>query len=253
MKLATRSAYQIVTKKGLYRARKVIKQTNLLVISDRSEAVNAAIDSVLHHRKLLEVYIDHNPGYQYALSPVKVEEDAPRVVKMAAEAVEMAKVGPMAAIPGALAELAVEAMKSYGGSTNIVENGGEMAGYSMSPINIGIHAGPSVLSDRIGFHLREKDFPIGIATSSATVGHALTFGEADAAVVIADSASIADATATAVCNAVRGKDVGASIQRGLRVAKMLPIRSALIIRGKRIGTVGKLPKILRIDEHASEL
>jgi ApbE superfamily uncharacterized protein (UPF0280 family) len=68
----------------------------------------------------------------------------------------------------------------------------------------------------VGFLLSPFDFPIGIATSSATVGHALSFGEADAAVIVADTASIADAVATAVCNAVRGNDYEASIQKGLK-------------------------------------
>jgi hypothetical protein len=93
----------------------------------------------------------------------------------------------------------------------------------------------------------EEDFPIGIATSSGTVSHALNFGVADSATVIADTACLADACAKAVCNAVKGDDVEASVQSGLEVAESLSvIRCALVIRGRFAGMVGKAPKILSI-------
>ena len=41
---------------------------------------------------------------------------------------------------------------------------------------------------------------MGICTSSGTVGHSLSFGKADAVVVTAGSATLADAAATAICN-----------------------------------------------------
>jgi len=189
-----------------------------------------------------------------SLDPVRISETAPRIVGLAADAAEIAGVGPMAAIPGALAELAVENMLLHCASTSLVENGGEISAVSSVPLNVGIYAGTSPLSGRIGFHLTAEDFPIGIATSSATVSHALNFGEADAAVVIADTASLADAAAKAVCNAVRGSDFEASIQFGLEKAETIPcVRSALIIRGKYVGTVGKLPKLLRLSGDIGQL
>jgi len=182
-----------------------------------------------------------------SLDPIKVEYEAPSVVKLAAEAAEIAGVGPMAAIPGALAEVAVREMIRQGALVNVIENGGEIAGLSSLPINVAIYAGSSPLSGYVGFQLIPDDFPVGVATSSATVSHALNFGKADAAVVIADSASMADAAAKAVCNAVQGDDEEASVQSGLEVAETLsPVRSAIVIRGKHIGTVGKLPTLLSL-------
>jgi len=52
-----------------------------------------------------------------------------------------------------------------------------------------------------------------LATSSATVSHAVSFGEGDAVVVYAESAALADAAATRICNAVKGEGE-AAVQKG---------------------------------------
>jgi len=240
--------------RGLYRERRVIKQSNLLIISDTLQGISVASNSVALHRKSLERYIEYRPDYKSSLEPIDVEDDAPRVVKLAAFSAELADVGPMAAIPGALAEIAVEDMVRQGSSVSLVENGGEIACISNKPINVGIYAGPSPLSGRIGFQLLSDDSPIGIATSSATVSHALSFGNADAAIVIARSAALADAAATAVCNAVKGFDAEASVQSGLEVAETIPkVRAAVVIRGRYIGKIGKLPRLLKLNGNLDDI
>lgn len=244
----------IQLRNGLYRIRRVVKQSNLLLVSNQPKALDSALSSVVYNRFFLESYLDHYPSYRFSLAPVRVEESAPRVVRLAASAAEVAGVGPMAAVPGALAELAVEAMCRQGSRVSLVENGGEIAAVSVAPINVGVYAGNSPLSGRIGFHLTAEDFPIGIATSSASVSHAINFGEADAAIVVADTASMADAAAKAVCNAVRGIDIEASVQSGLEAAEAIPnIRSALVIRGGFAGTVGRLPRLLKLNGGIDEL
>jgi len=238
----------------MYRVRKRIKQSNLLVISDSHQAIDAAFTSVIRHRAALEAYMRSHPIFQLALDPVVVDSDAPRLVQLAAGAAEIAGVGPMAAIPGAIAELAVETMLSTGSSVNLVENGGEIAATSTSPLNVGVYAGRSAFSGRVGFSLSPLDFPLGIATSSASVSHALNFGLADAAVIVADTASMADAVAKAASNAVSGDDCEASVQSGLEaVEKIGHVRGALIIRDRFIGIVGKLPKLIRVEGTGEEM
>jgi hypothetical protein len=217
------------------------------VISDKTEAIEIVQKSILHHRNLLEDYLKKYEELKFSLDPLEVGEDAPIIVKLAASAAKNAKVGPMAAVPGALADLAVSAVSKKGAKVCLVENGGEISAFSNQSIKVGIYAGNSSLSSRIGFVLSPKEFPLGISTSSASVGHALTFGEADAAVAFAQTASVADAAATAICNAVRGKDVKKSIKSGLDLAESIPgVKSSLIIRGDYIGATGKLPKLLRL-------
>jgi hypothetical protein len=79
------------------------------------------------------------------------------------------------------------------------------------------------------------------------VSHALTFGEADAAVAVADTAALSDASATAICNAVKGNDVETSVQAGLETAeKIRGLRGALVVRGRYVGSIGRLPRLLNL-------
>lgn len=240
--------------RGLFRLRRIIEQSNVLAISDQASAIQSGMESIVYNRAQLEQYIRRRPIYALSLDPLQIEESAPEVVKLASLAAAAAQVGPMAAIPGALAELAVRDMVLEGASVSLIENGGEIAATSTQPLIVGVYAGASPLSGRIGFHLVLEDFPIGIATSSATVSHALNFGEADAAVVVADTASLADAAAKAVCNSVVGKDTEASVQSGLERVESIPrVRGALVIRRNYVGTVGKLPRLIKLNGTREEL
>ncbi|MEM2897656.1 MAG: hypothetical protein QXG01_08870, partial [Candidatus Bathyarchaeia archaeon] len=160
------------------------------------------------------------------------------IVKLAAKTAGMAGVGPMAVVSGALADLALEAMLDHGAFVGVVENGGEIAANSILPLSVAIYAGNSPLSGKFGLQASLEGFPIGIATSSSTVSHAIA---------IADTASLADAGAKRICNSVRG-DIEGSIRSGLEAAKSLGfIRGAIVIRGGRIGIIGKLPKFITIE------
>jgi len=234
--------------RGLYRARRRIGESNIFVISDIAEGIDAAFRSVMENREQLKSYIELNPSYRFSLSPVEIDERLqPRLASLAASSASLANVGPMAAIPGTIADLAVESMLEHGCSVSVVENGGEISAVSSIPLVVAIYAGKTPTSGKIGFLLERSDFPIGIATSSASVSHALSFGEADAAVVVSDSASMADAAATRVCNEVRGEGEEEAIEAGLRTAKVIPcVRGALIVKGSHIGFVGSLPKIVKL-------
>jgi len=234
--------------RGLFRARRVISQSNLLFLSDLPTAIDQGAESVLLNRTLLEEYLRRHRIFLYSLIPIEVDEEAPRVARLAADAALAAGVGPSAAIPGAIADLALEEMLACGASVCLVENGGEIAAKSRRPLNVAIYAGDSPLSSRVGFRLEPEDFPVGIGTSSASVSHAFSFGEADAAVAVTDTAALADASATAICNAVAGDDAEASVQAGLDAAEKIPLlRGALVIRGEYVGSVGRLPRLLNIS------
>jgi ApbE superfamily uncharacterized protein (UPF0280 family) len=223
-------------------------------LSDQKTAISVAIESFLANRERLDDYIRIHQDYEFSLIPMRVEASAPRVVRMAAEASEIAEVGPMAAIPGALADLAREDMMATGASVCLVENGGEISVRSNRPMKVGVYAGRTGLSGRFGFLLEPEDLPLGVSTSSATVSHALNFGESDATVIFANNAAAADAAATAISNAVSGKDVEASVQNGLETSRKIGgVRGALIIRGECIGTAGMLPKIFRVEGSLGEL
>lgn len=230
----------------LTRVTYTIKQSKLTIETDNPRTVKIAINSVKKNREKLEAYIRKNPEFLTSHTPLEVR-GAPEIVHTMARAALEAGVGPMAAVAGALADHAVEAMLPSA-KVAVVENGGEISAQSNTQIIVGILAGFSSLSGRIAFKLKPGDFPIGIGTSSGTVGHAISFGEADAATIIADNAALADAAATAVGNAVKGGDVEKSVQKGLETAETIRgVRGSLIIRGEYAGMVGKLPQLVRIE------
>ena len=181
----------------------------------------------------------------YTLKPIPAPEK-PLVAKLMAEAAEKAGVGPMAAVAGAIADLAVNDMIQAGCEVAVVEDGGEISAQSNMPVDVAVAAGEEPLSKRFGFRLTE--FPIGVATSSGRFSHALSFGDAEAATVFCKNASLADAAATAVGNVVKGEDVEAAIKAGIRTGLSIEgVEGVLIIYKGQVGTAGKIPQIIKVE------
>jgi ApbE superfamily uncharacterized protein (UPF0280 family) len=222
-----------------------LKESQCTIISDKQQAIKAAIESIKRNHQELELYVRANPKFLYTLTPIMAPEK-PRVARLMALAAEKADVGPMAAVAGAIADLAVEDMTREGCEVAVVEDGGEISAVSNRPIDVAVVAGEELLSKRFGFRLTE--FPIGVATSSGRFSHALSFGDAEAATVFCKNAALADAAATAVCNIVKGEDAQVGIQAGLnRGLSIEGVEGVLIIYKDQVGTAGKLPQMIKID------
>jgi ApbE superfamily uncharacterized protein (UPF0280 family) len=229
----------------LHREPFTLKESQCHIIADKPEGIQAAKNSLKHHRLQLEAYIKTNPTFLHTLKPIPAPPE-PLVAKLMAKAAEKASVGPMAAVAGVLADLAVREMLSTGCEVAVVENGGEISAMSNAPIDVAVSAGDEPLSKRFGFRLTE--FPIGIATSSGRFSHAFSFGDAEAATVFCKNAGLADAAATAVCNVVKGKDCQAAIQAGLnRALSIQGVEGVLIIYKGFTGTAGKIPEIIKVE------
>ncbi len=221
------------------------KETKGTITTDNEAAIEAAISSIKHHRSRLETYVRTHPKFLHSLKPIHVEK-GPTIVRLMAEAAELANVGPMAAVAGVLADLAVKDAVSKGAKIAVVENGGEVYAVSNTPINVALAAGDSPLSKSIGFRL--EDFPIGVATSSGLYSHALSFGEAEAVTVFAVNAGVADAAATAVGNLVKGEDWRKAVECGIVKALSIEgVRGVLILYRGLVGKAGQIPKLLKIS------
>jgi ApbE superfamily uncharacterized protein (UPF0280 family) len=231
--------------KNLHREAFTLKESQCHVIADTQAGIQAAKTSLKQNRQQLEAYIETNPTFLHTLKPVAVPPD-PLVAKLMAEAAEKAAVGPMAAVAGVLADLAVKDMVSAGCKVAVVENGGEISAVSNEPIDVAVAAGDEPLSKRFGFRLTE--FPIGIATSSGRFSHAFSFGDAEAATIFCKNAGLADAAATAVCNVVKGEDCQVAIQAGISKALSIQgVEGVLIIYKGFTGTAGRIPQIIKVD------
>ena len=221
-----------------------IKQTIVTILAKEQRHIEAAKQAILHHRAGLESYISRNPVFAISLEPVPINSPAPEVVERMAEASERVDVGPMAAVAGTLATLALEAMLDAGASFGVVDNGGDIAMYTDEGdenLLIGIYA-PGL--EDVAFELPPTNGIMGICTSSATVGHSISFGEADAATVISQDVSLADACATRL-----GNSVGDTLEEGvfecLSGIKDL-IDGALVVKDGKLAMFGSLPQIVRV-------
>ncbi len=234
--------------KNMFKQAFTFKDSNCILIADKQEGITTAQASLKNNRTLLEDFIDSHPKFSWTLKPVTAPKE-PLAAKLMAEAAQRADVGPMAAVAGVLADLAVKDMIATGCEVAVVEDGGEVSAASIMPIDVALAAGEEPLSKKFGFRL--ADFPLGVATSSGRFSHALSFGDAEAATVFCKEAGLADAAATAVGNVVKGEDTDTAIQCGINVAKSIAgVEGALILYKGCVGTWGKIPQIIKVDRES---
>ena len=174
-----------VRSQGLVTFQVKVKETDLCISAEKN-LLEEANNSVIKYRKQIEDYINDNPVFEIALQPVDIEKDSPSIVREMAEAAEKCDVGPMAAVAGAMAEYVGKDLLAYS-SEIIVENGGDIFIKTNKQRRIGIFAGQSPLSGKISIAIEPKDTPVGVCTSSGTVGPSFSFGKADAVVIISKS------------------------------------------------------------------
>jgi len=228
------------------------KESDITIISESKEAIHLAREVFLEHRKVLEDYVKKDKEFLTSFSPVKVNTDQ-EIIRLMADAAVICDVGPMAAVAGAFADLMLDAMKLKKEGFNpakiaLVENGGEIAIDSVEPMKLALYAGENELNLNLGFLIKKDDCPIGLGTSSATVGHAISLGEADAVTIFAKNATMADCAATAIANLVKGDDIEKSIKIALdAVDDIEGVTGAFISRQNKVGQVGKLPELIKIE------
>jgi len=236
----------------MHERRWVFRETELTIKADDERAIRAAIRASLEARRQIERFVARCPEFRSSLEPLHLDGDShPRVVSLMLRASEIAGTGPFAAVAGSISQVAAEAGARSGATNILVDNGGDISIIGNRDFRVGIYAGDSPISGRFVLSVGVNDLPLGICTSSGSVGHSTSFGEADAVVVAADEASVADAVATAVANEVRGAEVESSIKKGLeRANDISEIRGCLIVRGGHIGVIGKLPEVLPLQTPA---
>lgn len=229
-----RAYRRLVVGKGLVSFQVQIKETDLLIQSAKNLR-ESACQSVLRYRHQLETYLQDHPEFFHALAPVGEDEFAPPLVKEMMRAAKAAGVGPMAAVAGAMAESVGRDLLSKSPEV-IVENGGDLFIRALREVKIAIFAGSSPLSMRVGMSISESAEGMGVCTSSGTVGPSLSFGRADAACILAPSAALADAAATAVGNVVRSPgDLAAGLERAREIEG---VTGAVLVVGDKLGAWG---------------
>jgi len=214
----------------------VVAQTDLYIRS-RHNLRNKALKAVLKHRASLEAYIERHPLFLTTLTPYQAEAEAPAIVKEMARVSQLTGVGPMAAVAGAIAEAVGRDLLAFSPEM-IVENGGDIFLKTSRKRLVGIYAGQSSFTKKIALEIMPRETPLGIGSSSGTIGHSLSLGRADAVIAVSASAALADAAATALGNIVKAADDIPETIEGARSIEGL--RGVVIIVGDKMGIWGKV-------------
>jgi ApbE superfamily uncharacterized protein (UPF0280 family) len=213
-----------------------VKESDLWIRA-RRDLAEEAYERLFRHRQGLEEYIRQHPEFEEALTPLPPDPLAPAIIRDMLAAGRTAGVGPMAAVAGAVAQYVGNDLLALS-SEIIIENGGDLFIFCRESLTVGLFAGASPLSQRIGVSLPPAAGPVGLCTSSGTVGHSLSFGRADAVTVLSSSAILADAAATAVGNRVRTRQ---DLSEAIAFAQTIPgVDGVLIVLGDQLGLWGDL-------------
>lgn len=196
----------------------IYKETKLIVTTEKNLS-NKILKWIISFRKPLEKYIQSHPEFFTSLKPLTPDKSAPEIVKHMCNITTKVGVGPMASVAGTIAEYVGKKLL-YSQKKVIIENGGDIFVYFDRPIVVGIYAGEhSPFSHKVKIKINLVNQPLGICTSSGTVGRSLSFGTADAVTVVSNSASFSDAVATATGNIVKTEK---NLHKAVEFAKSFP-------------------------------
>ncbi len=212
-----------------------IEESDLLITLtsaiQKQEAL-AFIQSKLYElRADIKAYSLIKPLFISSLSPLEDDVKSSDFIKEMLIAGKIAQIGPFSAVAGTIAEYLAKNIEDFLSQKNlpsdvIVENGGDIFLISKKERIVAILDKPiQMLSNtekgiqekpieelKLGIKLsatyKENDKAKGLAlcSSSATIGHSLSFGNADLLLIIAKKGSIADSFATASCNMLKSED-----------------------------------------------
>lgn len=201
----------------------------------------AALREIARLRAEISAYAARRPAFRDSLVPIADDAAAPECARAMIASSAVPRVGPFAAVAGAVAERVGRALwGEFGCAEIVVENGGDLWASFAGELSVPVHAGTSPLSGKVGFRVPASLSPLSICCSAGNVGPSLSFGRADAACAIAADAALADAWATALGNMARvPEDIEGALDSAFaRDGRLL---GAMIVMGDRMGLRGELP------------
>ena len=220
----------------------IYKETDLYIGIDKNSWHPDIPDFALQHirelRTEMDLWIEKHPAYARALLPYKAPANAPQIFQEMSTVAEKSGIGPMSAVAGAVAEKVGQALKKqFGIRELIIENGGDIYADIAEDVDIAVFAGSSPLSEKAGLHIEAAFSPLGICTSSGTIGPSISFGKADAVMIVCQDVKVADTYATAFANKIQ--NVGDIPDCLEQIRKKDDILAAIAIKDDKIGVCGQ--------------
>lgn len=202
---------------------------------DTEEVGKLCHDFITCVRTDLKKYIALDPKFFHSLTPIKAQEYLKKenklvfssLIQAMCDVSFQAEVGPFAAVAGSIAQITatmlyiwinqkIESNKAEYKKESIniiVENGGDIYMYSSKDRVVGVLAKPDT-KENIGIKIKANSCPLAFCASSSIIGHSLSFGNGDIAMVMAKNAALADALATSYCNSLKtSKDIDIVLER----------------------------------------
>lgn len=227
--------YRSVAAPDLHKFRVVIGESDLQVLTN-SDLEKLMTEKLKYYRRILKEFIYRHPTFKETLEPFPLIPEAPSFIQWMINVSSLAGVGPMAAVAGAIAGIMGEEL-SGDVSDLIIENGGDIYLRSSVKRIISIYAGESPLSNRVGLVIHPTQC-LGICTSAGTVGPSLSFGKADAVVILSPDVALADAVATATANRISQSD---DFQHAIDFARKINnIIGVLMIKDDKMAVWGSI-------------
>ncbi len=222
---------------GRFRAFRVVVETSDLYVKALALLEKETEALIRTARAQIELAIARRSEFVRSLEPVDEHPADSALVARMVRAGKKAGTGPMAAVAGAVAEFVGRGLMEWSAEV-MVENGGDLFIQVAEPVIVGIYAGASPFSGKVGLRVGPTVIPLGICTSAATVGPSLSLGKADAATVISKDTALADAVASGVGNRAQS---AADLAEAVEWAMSIPgIDGALAIIGDKIAALGNI-------------
>lgn len=214
----------------------IVQETDLHIVAD-VDVSSTSHDLICTARNQIETYIKSHPDFLTSLSPLRQDTSAPPLIQAMLSAAVVADIGPMGAVAGGVAEYVGKGLIQRGITDEVmVENGGDVFIQRNKDCCVSIFAGESPLSHKVGLQIKQKDMPLGICSSSASIGHSLSFGTSDAVTVLARDTCIADTVATRL-----GNEMQDDIDHVLKIAKnFADILGVVVIQNDKLGAWGTI-------------
>ncbi len=216
-----------------------IEDSKILILSKKKFSEAQGIVSQL--REDIIRHIEKEKFFRNSLVALENTADEPYIVRIMKKYSQIMKVGPMACVAGAVSQILGERLFNY--DDIIVENGGDIFLYKKGAVSIRVYTDDEVFKDRLLISIGDIKEPIGIATSSATIGPSLSFGRTSATIVISNNCALSDAAATRIANEVRtSKDLKRVLDKYKRIIYDfdIPITGVLCVIDSNMAAFGKI-------------
>lgn len=194
-----------------------------------------ALEALREARTRIMAEIGLYPPFLTSFSPLAPRAGAPEPVCRMYAAAAAAGVGPMAAVAGAVARHVGRALLRQSPEV-IVENGGDIYIASKTERLVALYAGNSPLSMKVALKVPPGEW--GVCTSAGRVGPSVSYGQADAAVILSNDAALADAAATTLGNLLKSTgDIQAALDCAMGISGVL---GAVAVIGDKLGAAGRV-------------